>query len=302
MTRTAALDYARQGFLILPIWGMRDGRCGCDRPYCGQTTGRHLFERLARHDYRDATSDPDVIRTWYDHYPEVNIGLATGRVPGIFALGVNPRGGGDVMLACLENALGRLPATWTVLTGPWNRYFCFRYPNTGVVSSRYFEPGLAIRSDREYVVAPPSMHFSGRRYMWQEGRDPASVELADAPRWLTDLMTVMGSGCRPNVDPLADQRPAGWQYRRRLEIETNRVENALTGTCREALDKAAFRLGLLVADGRLKEVDVGVGLAFSTRFTDISIDERHERIRSGIEAAKARKDQREAERQRARDS
>jgi len=42
--------------------------------------------------------------------------------------------------------------------------------------------------DGHYVVAPPSLHPSGRRYEWACDEGPGEVELADVPeRWLTAM-------------------------------------------------------------------------------------------------------------------
>ena len=42
-----------------------------------------------------------------------------------------------------------------------------------------------MRGDGGYIVAPPSLHPSGRRYEWAPGRGPDEIELAPFPRWLT---------------------------------------------------------------------------------------------------------------------
>jgi hypothetical protein len=60
-------------------------------------------------------------------------------------------------------------------------------------------PGIDVRGDGGYVLAPPSIHPSGRRYEWSV--DSAS-EFADAPGWLLDLIQ-KGSGGSQTATPAA---------------------------------------------------------------------------------------------------
>ena len=53
-------------------------------------------------------------------------------------------------------------------------------------------PGMDMRGDGGMVVAPPSVHSSGRRYAWVEGRSPDEVPLAPLPRWLHALARPSG--------------------------------------------------------------------------------------------------------------
>ena len=51
------------------------------------------------------------------------------------------------------------------------------------------KPGLDFRSNGGYIVAPPSLHESGKRYRWLDGKKPTQIALADIPQWLHTLMT-----------------------------------------------------------------------------------------------------------------
>jgi len=47
--------------------------------------------------------------------------------------------------------------------------------------------GIDLRGDGGYIVAPPSVHPTGRRYAWARGRSPMEILLAPLPRWLTAM-------------------------------------------------------------------------------------------------------------------
>lgn len=49
-------------------------------------------------------------------------------------------------------------------------------------------PGLDIRGDGGYIVAPPSMHPSGKQYEWELSSKPSQTMLAPMPAWMIALL------------------------------------------------------------------------------------------------------------------
>lgn len=45
-------------------------------------------------------------------------------------------------------------------------------------------PGIDVRGDGGYIVAPPSLHASGNRYQWVETHHPDRTPLPPLPTWL----------------------------------------------------------------------------------------------------------------------
>lgn len=160
----AALSYAARGWHVLPIHspGSSTAPCSCGNPNC-DSPAKHP---RTIHGVKDATTDPAQIHAWWAKWPKANVGLATGKVSGFFALDVDPRHGGDDSLAKLEREHGPLPPTFTVRTGSGGRHFYFLMPADGApLKNRIgLSPGIDIRADGGYVVAPPSIHVSGGPY------------------------------------------------------------------------------------------------------------------------------------------
>ena len=49
-------------------------------------------------------------------------------------------------------------------------------------------PGIDVKSNGGYIIAPPSSHQSGRVYGWALGCGPDEVEAAVPPDWLVILL------------------------------------------------------------------------------------------------------------------
>jgi hypothetical protein len=170
--RDSALAYARRGFHVFPCWPR-----GKD-PACA-------------HGCRDATIDSNLIIGWWRGNPECNIGIATGKQSGIFVVDLDDADA-ESELRKIEQQNSALPPTVESITGK-GRHLFFAWPNRPIRNSvgakGGIAPGIDIRGQGGYVIAPPSIHPSGRAYAWSI--DSASA-FAAAPQWLLDLITRTG--------------------------------------------------------------------------------------------------------------
>ena len=114
---------------------------------------------------KDATTDLDIIRQWWRQEPQFNLAIATGAISGIFVVDVDGLDA-EVELRRLEAEHGGLPSTVEAITAR-GRHVYFRSPEIPVRNSASkIAPGIDVRGDGGYVLAPPSIHPSGRRYEW----------------------------------------------------------------------------------------------------------------------------------------
>jgi len=184
--------YLELGFSILPLHRpvrTPDGfRCSCSNPNCS-SPGKHPFARLVPHGLRDASSNPGTVHSWFGD-GNVNIGIVTGATSGVFVIDIDPRHGGDESLAALEARFGPLPATWRFLTGGGGEHIVFQHPGNVIPNSaNKLGVGIDIRGDGGYIVAPPSMHMSGRPYAISVDHHPDEISLSEAPSWLLERLT-----------------------------------------------------------------------------------------------------------------
>lgn len=182
----AALGYAARGWAVFPVHSIRrQGTiCTCGNRACG-SPGKHP---RTPNGLKDASLDPAVIRGWWQRWPDAGVAVATGR--GLAVIDVDVHKGGDDALVDARRALGELPDTVEVVTGSGGRHIYLSVPEGVSVrcSAGQLGAGLDVRGDGGYVVAPPSLHQSGRRYAWEAGSDPDEVDVAPMPGgWMERL-------------------------------------------------------------------------------------------------------------------
>ena len=142
---------------------------------------------------KDATTDLDIIKQWWRQELRFNIAIATGAVSGIFVIDVDGLDA-EVELRRLEAEHGGLPSTVEVITAR-GRHVYFRSPEVPVRNSASkIAPGIDVRGDGGYVLAPPSIHPSGRRYEWSVD---CATALAEAPTWLIEKIASRANGVAP---------------------------------------------------------------------------------------------------------
>jgi putative DNA primase/helicase len=187
----AAIEYAKRGFRVFPLHSVRDGVCTCqdwrdknDKGPC-PTPGKH--PRFRNWQER-ATCDPLAIEEFWWNHKGSNVGIATGAASGVLVLDVDPKNGGDDSIDTLVSKHGRLPDTLQAITGSGGKHFYFAHPGKLVKNGVSLLPGLDIRGDGGLVVAPPSVHVSGREYAWDGLDEFADMPILPATPWLLELI------------------------------------------------------------------------------------------------------------------
>ena len=175
----AALAYAKMGLAVIPLHTPQgDGSCSCGKANCS-SCGKHPRNRLGS---REATQDPEQIMAWWRQWPDANIGIATGRATGLVVIDIDTRHQGDEYFPELPAQFGALPETWEVQTGGGGRHLYLRSPAGVRIRNRTnWVQGVDVRGEGGYVVAPPSVHPSGRRYEWELSSRPGEIGLAELP-------------------------------------------------------------------------------------------------------------------------
>lgn len=160
---------------------------------------------LTAHGFKDASTDPDCIRGWWTTTPNANIGIATGTHSNLVVLDLDSR---EAVAAFVE-AYGD-PLTPCSTTGR-GAHLMFAHPG-GMVRSRAgaLGPEMDVRGDGGYIVAPPSIHPSGRAYEWHPERHPLLMApMSLPPALLGALSSGMSSATGEAPDQESLRAPSG---------------------------------------------------------------------------------------------
>jgi hypothetical protein len=276
-----ALEYAARGIPVFPL----------------KPRGKKPFQ--GSHGFKDASTDPDTIREWWDvaRTPDANIGAPTGVCFDV--LDVDPDGldtlselvGGDDALACG-------PVTRTPRGGAH-----FWYEPTGLGNRAGFVRGIDWRGDGGYAVLPPSLGANGIEYAWHV-KDGETFDLERAlvpvPVWLCALLEApnVANADRQNRRVVDVRERAGTTRRGfwhkftapksanyaavAVEAEARAVAGAAVGTRNDQLNRSTHTLA------RLDDLDATtIETVMLAAALDAGLPE-HEALRTIGSALKAR--------------
>ncbi len=235
----AALGYARDGFPVFP---------------CDPNTKRPLIKS----GFKSASTNEAQVRSWWERWPDAMLGMPSGSASGAWVLDV------DDPELFEQNCDIDLPETRRCETGKgYHLYFRFdranpvankqQHPKTGWPFPSL--PGAETRGEGGYVILPPSVHPSGRRYRWSIEGEPA-----EPPAAL--LQVVRASRTRHGPQDSAGAHQPDHPYcLAALESECTSIKSAGSGEQEGTLNGAALKMGH----------DVGAGvLSFQTARTQLT--------------------------------
>ncbi|MGE2714214.1 bifunctional DNA primase/polymerase [Mycolicibacterium litorale] len=153
----AALRYAKWGWPVFPL-----------KPRAKQPATPNGF--------KDATTDPDRIRRWWERHPDSNIGLPTGHAFDVIDIDV-PDGPMSFAHLVDDDAVPDVHGQVATASGGLHLYI----PATGEGNRAGIEPGIDYRGAGGYVVAPPStLGERGRSWSWITVPSPQLTQTREA--------------------------------------------------------------------------------------------------------------------------
>jgi len=160
-----ALTYAEYGYKIFPL-----------------SPGQKI-PRPGSSGVKEASSEIEKIRSWWNENPHYNIGIAMGSGSGIIGLDIDYKDGAN------PDFLKKLPPTYVTLTPnsktPGHHAF-FKW-DAHAKNGKKIAKGVTIRSSEGYYfVAPPSVHpETGKKYSPLQADFPLwKSEVAECPEWI----------------------------------------------------------------------------------------------------------------------
>jgi hypothetical protein len=240
------------------------------------------------HGFHDAITDAERITAWWTSNPDHLVGIPSA---GLLVVDLDDRPGRPpAWEAWIELAE---PHGWSVLDSEGDSaVHMVATPSGGVHiyhqqpvgagvrnSAGKLAPGIDVRGDGGYVIAPGSVLPDGREY---ELLCPFPGRLPLAPGWLVD------AAARPQVTavppPAGPPDPnGGTRYGiQALEAELGRLATASEGTRNDTLVRAAFRVGQLASGGELDAYHAHDQLLSVALRIGLGQHEAEQTIRSGM--------------------
>jgi hypothetical protein len=259
----AALDYAHRGWPVFPChWPTQRG-CSC---------GKHDCDRIAKHPryhaqdlphgLHSASTDETQIRRWWHRWPHANVAIRTG--DGLVVIDLDPRHHSDVSQELLEANGCAFPQTVEDLTGAGGRHLWYQHaggavPNSVGSEGQGLAPGIDVRGAGGYVIAPPSLHASGRRYEWEVSSHPDDLPLALLPPWVVTRLAERQAS--PNGHPPGgDKIPMGQRNATLASYAgTMRRVGMMPESILAALLVENTRCELPLSEGEVRKIATSVG-------------------------------------------
>ena len=145
MTDDSVTGYLARGWSVVALHGVRQGVCTCERGQACENAGKHpLYRNWQKVPIRDIGQWLAIVSWRAEREIPTNVGLATGRASGVFALDVDPKNGGFDTLRDYESRGWRLPPTWEQKTGGSGLHCLFTMPKD-------FEPTTATNIHRPKI-------------------------------------------------------------------------------------------------------------------------------------------------------
>lgn len=182
----AALAYVRRGWPVVLLHDVSSGACSCGDDSPGHREGAAGKHPVARAWTEASLTDEQMVYSVWTGRPNANVGILTGLKAGMWVLDIDPKNGGDVSLAALQDEHGPLPPTYTVRTGGGGVHYYFLMPHEFTVRNRQrrgsIAEGIDVRGEGGQVVAPNSSTLFGPYEVLLD------LPLVQAPQWLLDRL------------------------------------------------------------------------------------------------------------------
>ncbi len=196
----SALWYERQGFSVIPV---RKNK----RPY------------IKWEGYQKTRASKAVIIHWFKCWPEMNIGLVTGKISGFCVIDVDTKEGEKA----LEQYLPQGFITPVANTPKGGRHLYCLPSSKEIGNNAKAIEGVDFRGEGGYVLAPPSVGGQGD-YTWCASAKIGVVPLAPLPQSYIDRVT---SGNVDNKQPLSLQSDGDMFTMGRRDNDLFHVANAM---------------------------------------------------------------------------
>ncbi len=263
--KAAALRYAAKGWPVFILGRNKRPVANCGR--CQPANGQPPHDPqgckcLTCHGFYAATLDPRLITRMVAMVGGGMLAIRTGAPSRLVIIDVDPAHDGNRSLATLRDQ-GLLPPTRYVRTGSGGLHLYYQHPGIHTkigCSQSLLGPGLDVRSDGGYVVAPPAVHPITRMpYVWAEP-DAALIEMPRALRAACTPAPEQPPAAPRSTTPHLTRAEGISSPAALLKAHLDRVRNAPQGKRRTTLYGCTRGVARMVAAGAINPTDAQAAL------------------------------------------
>jgi hypothetical protein len=148
-----ARDYVEKGFSVIPL-----------KPKSKEPALTSWKE------YQDKLPTDAELISWFDNDSGYNIGIIAGKISKLAIIDCDTQ---EAIQYIIKHGLDQAP---TVETSKGRHYY---FKSSGVKSEKYTDGNIKIdlKAEGGYVVAPPSIHETGKIYQWMPGKEVDTLPL-----------------------------------------------------------------------------------------------------------------------------
>jgi hypothetical protein len=141
--------------------------------------GRKIPPRVKWKPYQSRSPSETEVAGWWTEHPADGIAIVCGHRVGLLVVDIDPRNGGVKSLTGVH-----FPRGPVVLTprGGWHHYFRLD-GSEAVPTHRDLLPGVDLKGEASFVVAPPTQVGKTGHYRWAPGRSLDELPLPPVPWW-----------------------------------------------------------------------------------------------------------------------
>jgi len=201
-----ALSYRSKGLSIIPIWSLKqierkppsyfirefnnalEKNKKKENPQSDDEVYQDYVTRVCKRAiinwtlFQKRLPTEQEVSTWFDKWPDANIGIVTGKISGIVVFDLDSNHA--VQYAEDEGGFPDIPM---VKTGKGSHAYV-QHPGFEIRNDVNKKLDIDIRADGGYVVAPPSIHGSGNHYEWEDCSSIFDIEPAPCEPWMIDYL------------------------------------------------------------------------------------------------------------------
>jgi len=262
--RDAAVSYFYEGLSVIPL------------------TGKQCRIKWAI--YQDEIALPQTIHHWAKSGVLQNVGIVCGAVSrNLVVMDLD----GLAAIEAFEKQFPYLLDTFTVITGSGKgKHLYFRVddlpPTTTVKYPNH--QAIEMRSSGLYVVAPPSLH--PETHALYKAMSDAPIRhlphLNGVKEWIYSLLARKPQTVKPGGQRTIGSGNIPRWAEAALDYECRDVRLSSEGNRNNILNRAAYNLGQIVADGHLSESTVVQSLLSAALTTGLSETEASKSIQGGL--------------------